>query len=406
MAEVAVTDIRKRYRTPEGADFHALRGVTLTVRAGESFALLGPSGCGKSTLLRVISGLETPDSGAVAIGGRDMTAAPPEKRPTAMVFQNYALFPHLTVEGNVAFGLKLRRVGRDDIRRKVGETLELLGLGGLGSRRVGDLSGGQQQRVALARALAIGPSALLLDEPLSNLDAELRVTTREAIRRIQTELRLTLIYVTHDQEEAMMISDRMAVMRAGEVLEMGAPEALYARPGTEAVARFLGRRNMIRATVLGGGGGAFALGAGADGARPLQVTPAAQAARAPGSEPWTPSVGAAVWLALRPGECDLYRDPMNPDPAAALGAGNGHADPPGATRSGSAGGWPIAIQTVGFAGDHIHVGAALEEGGQQLRLALQPARAADLNLKPGDRALLTVPAGSGMIYPADPAAYS
>jgi ABC-type Fe3+/spermidine/putrescine transport system ATPase subunit len=268
------------------------------------FCLLGPSGCGKTTLLRVLAGLETPDEGRVAMDGRDVTALAPERRPTAMVFQNYALFPHLTVEGNVAFGLKLRRMGREAIRAKVAETLARVQLGGFETRRMSELSGGQQQRVALARVLAIEPRVLLMDEPLSNLDAALRRSTRTAIRRIQTELKLTLIYVTHDQEEALMMSDRLALMDAGRLIQVGTPRELYERPATIEAARFLGERNIIAAFVTHESDVALAIGPSPESPDSLIV---------PKSNMMAPvGRGDAVWLAARP-------DEFEPAPKDAVG---------------------------------------------------------------------------------------
>src|SRR5690606_23446329 len=223
----------------------AVRDVSLAIPRGCFFSLLGPSGCGKTTLLRMVAGFEAPDAGRIAIGGRDVTAAPPQARPTAMVFQNYALFPTMTVGENVAYGLEVRKWKRPRIRERVAEALGRVDLGGLEAKPVGRLSGGQQQRVALARALAVEPDVLLFDEPLSNLDLKLREETRRELKALQQELGTTSLYVTHDQQEALALSDLIAVMRAGEIVEVGPPETLYIAPETAFVARFLGGSNVI-----------------------------------------------------------------------------------------------------------------------------------------------------------------
>ncbi len=217
----------------------------LRVRDGEFMTLLGPSGCGKTTTLRIIAGLEKPDSGRVFFGDRDVTELKPYERNIGIVFQDYALFPHMTVFKNVAFGLEMRKLSREEIERRVREALELVGLSGLENRYPEQLSGGQQQRVALARALVIEPEVLLLDEPLSNLDAKIRERLRGEIRRIQRELGITVIYVTHDQEEAMAISDRIAVMNVGRIEQVGKPLELYYHPKTEFVATFIGTGNIV-----------------------------------------------------------------------------------------------------------------------------------------------------------------
>ena len=223
----------------------ALDDVQLEIAAGEIFFLLGPSGCGKTTLLRTLAGFTEPDAGRVLFGQADVTRQPPHLRNTGMMFQSYALWPHLTVARNVAFGLEERRVPRAKITRRVGEALESVQLSGCGDRRIHQLSGGQQQRVALARALVLRPACLLLDEPLSNLDAKLRAEMRGEIRRICRAARLTAIYVTHDQKEALSIADRMAILRAGRVLQIGTPAELYRRPASQFVAGFMGASNFL-----------------------------------------------------------------------------------------------------------------------------------------------------------------
>ena len=224
----------------------AVDRVDLAVAEGELVALLGPSGCGKTTTLRMVAGFVAPSAGRVVIGGRDVTRVPPYGRDTAMVFQGYALFPHMTVAENVGFGLEMRQVARAERATRVGEALRLVRLEGLGDRRPGQLSGGQQQRVALARALVVRPGVFLLDEPLSNLDARLRAEVRVEIRTLQQRLGLTTLFVTHDQEEALTMADRLVVMDRGRVRQSGTPQDLYERPDNLFVAGFLGRCNFFR----------------------------------------------------------------------------------------------------------------------------------------------------------------
>ena len=229
-----------------------LDDVSLEARDGEMLSILGPSGCGKTTLLRIIAGLIKPDSGSVLFDGKEMTDVPPEKRGVGMVFQNYALFPSMTVEENIAFGLMVRGERPAEMKKRVKELLELVGLSGYEKRRTEQLSGGEMQRVALARALAPGVGLLLLDEPLSALDAKLRSGLRGEIRRIQRETGVTAIYVTHDQEEALAISDRVAVMSRARLEQVGTPEEIYAHPKTEFVASFVGEANMLEGAVRDG----------------------------------------------------------------------------------------------------------------------------------------------------------
>jgi len=231
-----------------------LKDISVTVEPGEFFALLGPSGSGKSTLLRLIAGFNQHQSGEVLIGGRDVTGTPPWKRNVGMVFQNYALWPHMTVEQNVAFGLEERKFPRAQIREKVKAALDLVGLGELGARRPGQLSGGQQQRVAIARTLAIEPQVLLLDEPLSNLDAKLRVQTRQELVKLQRRLGITTIFVTHDQIEALTTCHRVAVMDAGVIQQVGTPMELFDFPVNRFVAQFVGSVNLFAGTFRREGG--------------------------------------------------------------------------------------------------------------------------------------------------------
>ncbi|MFI5622099.1 ABC transporter ATP-binding protein [Nocardioides sp. NPDC051685] len=229
-------------------DFTAVDGIDLAISSGKLTTLLGPSGCGKTTSLRMLAGYTRPTSGRILIDGADATALPPEKRDLGMVFQSYALFPHMTVADNVGYGLKLRRIPARERAARVAQCLELVGLAHLADRRPRALSGGQQQRVALARAIAIRPRLLLLDEPLSNLDARLRVQMRAEIRRIQSETGLTVVLVTHDQDEALEMSDEMVLMRAGRIMQQGAPSEVFNRPANRFVADFLGYENFIETT--------------------------------------------------------------------------------------------------------------------------------------------------------------
>jgi ABC-type Fe3+/spermidine/putrescine transport system ATPase subunit len=238
---VRVEGIRKRYGTAA-----ALHDVTLDFPAGGFTTLLGPSGCGKTTLLRIIAGFVEPDAGIVRVGGRDVGADPPWRRRIGFVFQSYALWPHMTVHDNVAYGLRLRGLDRAEVAARVRAGLERIGMGALGGRHPGQLSGGQQQRVSLARALVLEPDVLLLDEPLSNLDAQLRVEMRREIRRLQREVGITTIYVTHDQEEALQLSDVVAVMSQGRVEQVGTAEDVYVRPRSSFVATSLGAATLLR----------------------------------------------------------------------------------------------------------------------------------------------------------------
>ncbi|MFE0628729.1 ABC transporter ATP-binding protein [Streptomyces sp. NPDC058864] len=231
----------------------ALDGLDLTVRPGELIALLGPSGCGKTTALRMLAGFEHPDSGQVLVDGEDVTRIPAHRRDAGMVFQSYSLFPHLSAADNVAFGLRMRKVGAAERRTRAAELLELVGLPDHGDRYPHQLSGGQQQRVALARALALRPRVLLLDEPLSALDAKVRTTLREEIRRLQLELGITTLFVTHDQEEALSMADRVAVMNAGRMEQCAAPAELYDRPATAFVAEFVGTNSRLPGRLADGG---------------------------------------------------------------------------------------------------------------------------------------------------------
>ncbi|MDD7944130.1 ABC transporter ATP-binding protein [Microbacterium sp. NE2HP2] len=233
--------------TQRFGDFTAVDDIDLAIPSGQLTTLLGPSGCGKTTSLRMLAGYTQPTSGRIMIAGEDATRTPPERRGLGMVFQSYALFPHMSVAENVGYGLKLRKVPAAERRRRVEESLDLVGLGHLAASRPKKLSGGQQQRVALARAIAIRPTLLLLDEPLSNLDARLRVQMRAEIRRIQSETGLTVVLVTHDQDEALEMSDRMVLMRDGRIMQEGAPSEVFTDPANRFVAEFLGYENFLAA---------------------------------------------------------------------------------------------------------------------------------------------------------------
>ncbi len=247
---VMLDKISKVFREPKGGgEVRAADGVDIEIAPGELVTLLGPSGCGKTTVLRMIAGFEIPSDGRIAIGGIDVTHLPPNKRDTAMVFQSYGLFPHMTVAENIAYGLKLRGINAVARKKRTDEFLALVGLEGKGARSPSQLSGGQQQRVALARALIVGPSVLLLDEPLSNLDALLREQMRVEIRRIQKSLAITAVYVTHDRTEAMSLSDRIIVMRNGRVAQIGPPPEIYANPASVFVAGFIGKAAFFSGTV-------------------------------------------------------------------------------------------------------------------------------------------------------------
>jgi iron(III) transport system ATP-binding protein len=242
--------VSKRFDHTVKGEVYAVRDVTLAVQQGELLTLLGPSGCGKSTTLRMIAGFEEPDEGTIFIEGQDVTHVLPNRRGIGFMFQNYALFPHLTVFENVAYGLRVQGRDATSLTQSVEEVLELVGLANYGRQQPHQLSGGEQQRVALARAVVFQPKVLLFDEPLSNLDAKLRVEMREQIRSLQKRIGITTVYVTHDQEEAMAISDRIAVMERGAVVQDGTAQDLYYRPATEFVARFIGRTNLLEGKVV------------------------------------------------------------------------------------------------------------------------------------------------------------
>ncbi|QBD81776.1 ABC transporter ATP-binding protein [Ktedonosporobacter rubrisoli] len=240
MAFLELKGLTKRFGQVTAVD-----QIALPINQGEFLTLLGPSGCGKTTILRMVAGFEMPDEGSILLDGDDITHRPASKRPMGMVFQSYALFPHMTAEQNIAFGMEVKKQPREQIKKRCAELLELVGLGEMGKRYPHQLSGGQQQRIALARALAVEPKVLLLDEPLSALDAKVRVSLRNEIRRIQQQLKMTAIYVTHDQEEALAVSDRIAVMAKGKIEQLDHPEEIYVNPHTVFAATFVGTSNQF-----------------------------------------------------------------------------------------------------------------------------------------------------------------
>ncbi len=350
---VRVEGIAKRYRHRVKGEVWAARDVTLDVAPGEFLTLLGPSGCGKTTTLRMVAGFETPDAGRILFGERDVSALPANRRDIGFVFQNYALFPHLTVFENVAYGLRVRGKPEDEVARAVDEVLALVGLAGYEPQFSSQLSGGEQQRVALARAIVIQPGVLLFDEPLSNLDALLRVQMRHEIRALQRRLGITTIYVTHDQEEAMAVSDRIVVMNQGRIVQQGSAEDLYQRPASAFVARFIGRINTLdaRVTALDATGiELHALG------RTLRLPrPAAP-----------PAPGAAVQLMVRP---EAVR--------VAIGEGTG---------------WSARVAACTFLGEKVEL--HLDCGGGAPLLAVRPGG-------PG----AALPEGQAVTLDVDPAAW-
>jgi putative spermidine/putrescine transport system ATP-binding protein len=299
MAHLELEGLRKQFGTHV-----ALDGIDVALEQGEFLSLLGPSGCGKTTALRIVAGFVRPDTGRVLIAGEDVSRRPPNRRDIGMVFQAYSLFPNLSAAQNVEFGLKVRRQPGERRRKRVAELLEIVGLADAAGRYPHQLSGGMQQRVALARALAIEPRVLLLDEPLSALDALVRVQLRDEIRRVQSQLGITTLYVTHDQEEALSISDHVAVMYGGRIEQMGAPAEMYSKPATPFVAEFIGTMNRLEATVLDGDSGAVAYGS---------VTLAVDAARGHAK-------GDRVLVLVRPETVEL--SPANGDGGANTLAGD------------------------------------------------------------------------------------
>jgi putrescine transport system ATP-binding protein len=289
---VRIRDVSKKF-----GDFTAVDHVSLDIRRGEIFCLLGGSGSGKTTLLRMLAGFETPTAGTIEIDGQDLSRVPPYERPVNMMFQSYALFPHMSVERNVAFGLEQERLGRETIRRQVGEILEIVKMSGYGARKPHQLSGGQRQRVALARALVKRPKLLLLDEPLAALDRKLREHTQFELLNIQQRLGVTFIVVTHDQEEAMTLGTRLGVMNHGRIVQVGTPSDIYESPATRFVADFIGSVNMFQGEVCANGADGLCI-------RSADLGCTVRAERAAGS-----ARGASVWAAIRPEKIQIARDP-------------------------------------------------------------------------------------------------
>ena len=289
--------IRIEHLTKRFGETAALEDVTLEVRSEELFFLLGPSGCGKTTLLRLLAGFYQADEGEIWFGNKPMNGVPPHRRNTGMVFQNYALWPHLSVAENVAYGLEARSVGADEKQARVAEALRIVQMDAYARRMPNQLSGGQQQRVALARALVIQPDVLLLDEPLSNLDAKLRLEMREEIRRIHAQTRITTIYVTHDQKEALSLANRLAVLRAGRVEQLGNPREIYRAPANRFVADFMGEINWLEAQVAG--------------SAPASVQLETEIGRFEAASSTAFSPGEKVWLGFRPEAVQIGAHPVN-----------------------------------------------------------------------------------------------
>ncbi|MCB5410763.1 ABC transporter ATP-binding protein [Pseudogemmobacter faecipullorum] len=332
MSNLTLRNVVKRYGKTE-----VVRGASFEIAEGEFVSLLGPSGCGKTTILRMVAGLLEPSSGEILIGSREVTRLPPDKRNIGLVFQSYALFPHMTVFDNVAFGLRRRKTEAAEITRRVNEALEMVRLSGYGSRYPRELSGGQQQRVAMARAIAPRPSVLLFDEPLSNLDASLRDEMQIELKRLQSELAITTLFVTHDQAEALSLSDRVGVMYNGVIQQLAAPEAIYHRPVNAFVASFIGKPNRVSGVMRGGSlalGGDLVIRAQAtdlpDGSaaeafirqEALQVHPAPVDAALQGQVVLRSFSGPLVQLVVRLANgAELVVDVPSAADAAALGAG-------------------------------------------------------------------------------------
>jgi putative spermidine/putrescine transport system ATP-binding protein len=357
MASVQLKSLSKRY-----GDTTAVSGVSLDIAQGEFIVLLGPSGCGKTTTLRMLAGFIAPTEGQISIGEQDVTRVPPWRRNTGLVFQSYALFPHMTAAENVAFGLEMRKLPKPEITVRVREALEMVRLGALGDRLPRQLSGGQQQRVALARALAVRPDVLLLDEPLSNLDAKLRAEVRVEIRELQQRLGLTTVMVTHDQEEALTMADRLVLMAEGRVRQIGNQCDLYERPADRFVADFVGRSNFLNGVVIDGqqfrsnGGAVIHLGARDD----------------------NPASGQAATFAIRPEQLTLATKGLASSPAAGFNRLTG----------------VVALTSYLGAGIDVHV---ILPGDERLTVAM--ANRAGLAVpSAGDRVEISWPVSGGLIF--------
>ena len=355
-ADVKLEDLTHRF-----GDFTALRGVDLHIEAGRFVVLLGPSGCGKTTLLSIIGGFITPTAGTVSIGGADVTAVPPARRPTTTVFQDYALFPHMSVGANVGFGLRMRGMGRSERDHRAREMLALVGLDGAFDSRPHQLSGGQRQRIALARALAVEPDVLLLDEPLGALDLKLRRQMQDELKAIQRRVGTTFIHVTHDQDEAMAIADRIVVMDRGRIRDTGSPEAIYLRPRSEFSAAFMGEANLVPATVRGMDGRSIGLDTGFG---PLELP-----------------ASATVHDGIRPGDrVTLCFRPEHIDPAA---------EDVAAVDLG-----PAVVADVAFFGTHHRAHLAPEDAGAGTIVAHLPQARA---IAPGERVRVRLNASMAVV---------
>jgi putrescine transport system ATP-binding protein len=356
MSLVTFERVSKRF-----GDFTAVDGLTLDIRAQEFFALLGPSGCGKTTLLRLLAGFEAPDAGRVLLDGKDLAGVPPYRRPVNMMFQSYALFPHLTVAGNVAFGLKQDRLPRDEIASRVAEMLALVQLSPLAGRKPDQLSGGQRQRVALARSLAKRPKVLLLDEPLAALDRKLREETRFELKELQRRLQTTFVIVTHDQDEAMTVADRIAVMDHGRLVQVGTPAEVYERPNSRWVAGFVGDVNLIEARVSAVYPAFVALER-----ENMRLRVAGAAAAAPGT---------TACVALRPEKIRIA-----------------HAVPEEAGENGAAG----VVTDIGYLGT-VSIYKVRLDGGIALKAAVMNEQRAAPAIHVNDRVWLSWPAEAGVL---------
>lgn len=373
MSRVDLVQVTKTY--PGGVK--AVDGVSLTVEAGEFLTLLGPSGCGKTTSLRMIAGFEQPDSGKVLIGGKDVTRVPPYERDTGMVFQSLALFPHMTVLDNVMYGLRMRRVPRPEAEARAREMLALVQLSGFEQRRPHQLSGGQRQRVAFARALAINPSIFLLDEPFAALDAKLRDELQVELRRLQQRLRITTVFVTHNQREAMTLSDRIAVMRDGRVEQVGTPQEVYEEPATVFVAGFVGMTNFFKGRIVSKEG-VYVRVRTEEGYEIVGRLPAPN-----GAPPDGLSEGAAVTVSVRPEALRLTESrPENGDGA-------------GANPAAGAPGIPVTVDMIRFVGELVEY-HLFTPSGQELICTYQRGQAA-LPLGQGAKAVVRVEPGEARV---------
>ncbi|HEY8418418.1 MAG TPA: ABC transporter ATP-binding protein [Limnochordales bacterium] len=387
MSRVDLVQVTKTY--PGGVK--AVNGVSLTVEAGEFLTLLGPSGCGKTTSLRMIAGFEQPDSGKVLIGGKDVTRVPPYERDTGMVFQSLALFPHMSVLDNVMYGLRMRRVPRPEAEARAKEMLALVQLSGFEQRRPHQLSGGQRQRVAFARALAINPSIFLLDEPFAALDAKLRDELQVELRRLQQRLRITTVFVTHNQREAMTLSDRVAVMRDGRVEQVGTPQEVYEEPATVFVAGFVGMTNFFKGRVIAKEGAHVRVRT-EEGYEIVGRPPASNGAPPPEDL----SVGAAVTVSVRPEALRLAEaGPDGAGGADVAATGTGGAATGGNPAAVGAPGIPVTIDMIRFVGELVEY-HLFTPSGQELICTYQRGQAAP-PLGQGAKAVVRVEPGEARV---------